>query len=245
MLREKCRGPGSNGFNDPVAYCRPFCHGSRLRSTSTRRSVPAVAARCTGSERMSPSGSASCRQSSGCWSVRRPKYACRACEDVVVQAPARARLIEGGLPTEATVAQVLVSKYADHLPLYRQAQIYARQGVKLDRSTRPIGSDAVLSCYGRYTNGCSIGCGHPRTCLPTRRPRRFSIPAAAGPKPASCLRMRATTGRGAAPTANRRLRLCPRSQGGAAEDRFCARPRRRKASRPPLWPRSGPWRQDG
>ena len=67
--------------------------------------------------------------------VCRPKYACRACEDVVVQAPAPARLIEGGLPTEATVAQVLVSKYADHLPLYRQAQIYGRQGVKLDRST--------------------------------------------------------------------------------------------------------------
>jgi transposase len=67
--------------------------------------------------------------------VRRPKYACRACENVVVQAPAPARLIEGGLPTEATVAQVLVSKYADHLPLYRQAQIYARQGINLDRST--------------------------------------------------------------------------------------------------------------
>jgi len=67
--------------------------------------------------------------------VRRPKYACRTCEDVVVQAAAPARLIEGGLPTEATVAQVLVSKYADHLPLYRQAQIYARQGVNLDRST--------------------------------------------------------------------------------------------------------------
>ena len=67
--------------------------------------------------------------------VRRPKYACRACEDVVVQAPAPARLIEGGLPTEATIAQVLVSKYADHLPLYRQAQIYTRQGIHLDRST--------------------------------------------------------------------------------------------------------------
>ena len=67
--------------------------------------------------------------------VRRPKYACRACEEVVVQAPAPARLIEGGLPTEATVAQVLVAKYADHLPLYRQAQIYARQGITLDRST--------------------------------------------------------------------------------------------------------------
>ena len=67
--------------------------------------------------------------------VRRPKYACRACEEVVVQAPAPPRLIEGGIPTEATVAQVLVSKYADHLPLYRQAQIYKRQGIDLDRST--------------------------------------------------------------------------------------------------------------
>ena len=67
--------------------------------------------------------------------TRRPKYACRACEDGVAQAPAPTRLIEGGIPTEATVAHVLVSKYADHLPLYRQAQIYARQGINLDRST--------------------------------------------------------------------------------------------------------------
>jgi transposase len=67
--------------------------------------------------------------------VRRPKYACRSCEEVVVQAPAPARLIEGGLPTDAAVAHVLVSKYADHLPLYRQAQIFARQGLALDRST--------------------------------------------------------------------------------------------------------------
>jgi transposase len=67
--------------------------------------------------------------------IRRPKYACRACEDVVVQAPAPARLIEGGMPTEATVAHVVVAKYADHLPLYRQARIWARQGINLDRST--------------------------------------------------------------------------------------------------------------
>lgn len=50
-------------------------------------------------------------------------------------ASAPARLIPGGMPTEATVAHVLVAKYADHLPLYRQAQIYSRQGVDLDRST--------------------------------------------------------------------------------------------------------------
>ncbi|MDT7953765.1 MAG: IS66 family transposase [Acetobacteraceae bacterium] len=67
--------------------------------------------------------------------TRRPKLACRACEGVVVQAAAPARLIEGGLPTEAMVAHVLVARYADHLPLYRQAQMMARQGVELDRST--------------------------------------------------------------------------------------------------------------
>jgi transposase len=65
----------------------------------------------------------------------RPKYACRACAGEVAQAPAPERLIENGIPTEALVAHVLVAKYADHTPLYRQAQIYARQGITLDRST--------------------------------------------------------------------------------------------------------------
>jgi transposase len=74
--------------------------------------------------------------------TRRPKYACRTCEktgadDVagIIQAPAPARLIEGGLPTEALVADVVVSKHADHLPLYRQSQILARHGVRIERST--------------------------------------------------------------------------------------------------------------
>ena len=67
--------------------------------------------------------------------VRRPKYACRACEGALVQAPAPAHVVEGGLPSEALIAQVIVAKYADHCPLYRQAQIYARQGIDLDRAT--------------------------------------------------------------------------------------------------------------
>ena len=67
--------------------------------------------------------------------TRRPKYACRSCEGRIAQAPAPAHIIAGGMPTEATLAHVLVSKYADHLPLYRQAQIYSRQGIDLDRST--------------------------------------------------------------------------------------------------------------
>jgi transposase len=67
--------------------------------------------------------------------TRRPKYACRTCEktgadDVagIIQAPAPPRLIEGGLPTEALVADVVVSKHADHLPLYRQSQACPREG---------------------------------------------------------------------------------------------------------------------
>ena len=78
--------------------------------------------------------------------TRRPKYACRACEEAVVQAPAPARLIEGGIPTENLIAHVLVTKYADHCPLYRQAQIYARQGIDLDRSTLAdwVGRAALL-----------------------------------------------------------------------------------------------------
>ncbi len=64
----------------------------------------------------------------------RPKYACRRCAGAVVQATAAAYLLEGALPTEALLAHVLVAKYADHLPLYRQAQIYARAGVDLSRA---------------------------------------------------------------------------------------------------------------
>ena len=65
----------------------------------------------------------------------RPRYGCRSCEEAVVQAPAPERPIDGGMATEALLAHVLVNKYSDHLPLYRQAQIFARQGIALDRST--------------------------------------------------------------------------------------------------------------
>ena len=66
--------------------------------------------------------------------TRRPKYACKTCRDGVAQASAPARLIEAGLPTEALLAHVAVSKYADGLPLYRQDNIYRRDGVELGRN---------------------------------------------------------------------------------------------------------------
>src|ERR687897_327775 len=67
--------------------------------------------------------------------IRRPCYGCRACEEAMVQAPAPERPITGGMATEALLAHVLVARYADFLPLYRQAGIFARQGIELDRST--------------------------------------------------------------------------------------------------------------
>ena len=89
----------------------------------------------------------------------RPRLSCRSCERIV-QAPLPSMPIERGRPGAGLLAHVLVSKYADHLPLYRQSGIYARQGVDLARSTladwvgrsaapRPLGRRARAPRHGR------------------------------------------------------------------------------------------------
>ena len=65
----------------------------------------------------------------------RPKYACRSCERGIVIAPAPERPIEKGRPGPGMLAYVAVSKFADHLPLYRLEQIFERQGLELSRQT--------------------------------------------------------------------------------------------------------------
>jgi transposase len=72
----------------------------------------------------------------------RPKLSCRHCERIV-QAAAPSRPIARGLAGPGLLAHVLISKYADHLPLYRQCEIYERQGVELERSTL---ADWVAGC---------------------------------------------------------------------------------------------------
>jgi transposase len=67
--------------------------------------------------------------------TRRPRYACRTCEAAVVVAEAPARPIDGGMPTEALITHIVVGKYCDSQPLYRQSQMLQRQGITLDRST--------------------------------------------------------------------------------------------------------------
>jgi hypothetical protein len=74
----------------------------------------------------------------------RPKHACPECERIV-QVAAPSRPIDKGLAGAGLLAHILVSKYADHLPLYRQAQIYAREGVELERSTM---AEWVGQCFG-------------------------------------------------------------------------------------------------
>jgi len=75
----------------------------------------------------------------------RPKLACSCC-DHIVQAAAPSRPIERGMAGPGLLAHVLVSKFADHLPLYRQSVIYAREGVELDRSllAKWVGHSAAL-----------------------------------------------------------------------------------------------------
>jgi transposase len=75
----------------------------------------------------------------------RPKYSCGACQKIV-QAAAPSRPIERGYAGPGLLAHVLVSKYCDHIPLYRQSQIYAREGVELDRATLAdwVGSVSAL-----------------------------------------------------------------------------------------------------
>ena len=67
--------------------------------------------------------------------TRRPKYGCAQCKEGVSQAPAADHIVEAGVPSEALLAHVAVSKYADGLPLYRQEGIYARDGVEISRNT--------------------------------------------------------------------------------------------------------------
>ena len=86
----------------------------------------------------------------------RPKLSCAHCSRVV-QLPAPSRPIERGLPAAGLLAQVIVAKYADHCPLYRQEGIYRRAGVDLDRATLVewVGGASrlvqpLVDCLGRY-----------------------------------------------------------------------------------------------
>jgi len=77
--------------------------------------------------------------------IRREKLACTRCRDAVVRAPAPPRLVERGRLGAGLVAQVLVAKYLEHTPLYRQREIYKRSRVDLPRST--LGDAVAVACH--------------------------------------------------------------------------------------------------
>ena len=75
--------------------------------------------------------------------TRRPKYACQSCEGGIAEVPAPVHIVSGCTPTEAGLAHMLVTHYADHLPLWRQAQIYSRSAISKPCACGPC---QVQSC---------------------------------------------------------------------------------------------------
>ena len=117
--------------------------------------------------------------------TRRPKYACRRCSTAVVQASAPEHVVPSGLPTEALIAQIIVAKFGDHLPFYRQAEIYARQGIQLDRAT--LGNWAGRACFHLKPSpiACELIWLRRIACSWMKQQRRCSIRGVVGPGRAS------------------------------------------------------------
>ena len=134
----------------------------------------------------------------------REKLSCRAC-DTVVAAPAPDHAIARGRAGAGLLAHIVVSKYDDHLPLYRQAEIFAREGVEpgdLDpvRLGRRDGGGPAAA--GRRARRRGDGARTP--CMSTTRRCRSWRRAPARPRPADCGPMFATSGR--LPASGRRRR---------------------------------------
>jgi transposase len=84
----------------------------------------------------------------------RGKWVCDECE-TLIQAPVPAHVIDKGMATTNLLAQVLVSKFADHLPLYRQEQMFARTGYQLSASPWVLGWAGVVPLYSRWLMHCA------------------------------------------------------------------------------------------
>jgi len=113
----------------------------------------------------------------------RPKFACKQCERVV-EAAAPSRTIERGVAGPGLLAHVLVAKYADHCPLYRQSEIYAREGIDLDRSTL-AGWELPVSYLRRWLMLCASMCYPRPRFMPTIRRFRYSLPVTEKPRRAA------------------------------------------------------------
>lgn len=141
--------------------------------------------------------------------IVRPRLACRCCERII-QAPLPSRPIERGRPGPGLLADVLVSGYADHLPLYRQSQIFEREGIDLDRSTLAdwVGKATALLEPLANAIGRHVGAGSAIRADDTRLKRL--APGNGKTKPPKSGSMPATNNHGQ-PTRRRRLGANSRS----------------------------------
>jgi hypothetical protein len=135
--------------------------------------------------------------------ICRPRYGCRAC-GTIHQAPAPERPIAKGLATPGLLAHVLVSKYCDHLPLYRQSQIFARHVSSWTARRSPTGLAAPPGGWSRCRRGSPNMSSLRKRCSPTTRRFPYSTPVAAAPRPAASGSTRVTISPGTGPTRRRR-----------------------------------------
>ena len=155
--------------------------------------------------------------------ICRPRYTCQACDTPITQAPAALRPIDGGMTTEVLIAHVLISKFADHLPLYRQAQIFLRRASCLIAQLSATGSaEPAGGCAGYERLVRHIMAAEK--ILPMTPACRCSTPAGGEPKPAGSGATRLMTGHGVAQRRRRRPMCIPSTA--------------RVRARPCIWPTS-------
>ena len=132
MRNPRRQGPARSRYPS-ARSCRRTCRAAR--SATSPRTPPAAAAQPM--QRIGEDVAEKLDYQPGVFTVERHvrgKWACKCCQKMV-QAPVPAHVIDKGLPTAGLLAQVLVAKYLDHLPLYRQEHIFERAGHLIARST--------------------------------------------------------------------------------------------------------------
>jgi len=122
----------------------------------------------------------------------REKHASQKC-DHIVQAPAPSRPIERGIAGPGLLARVLTSKYAEHTPLYRQSEIYSRQGVELSRSVLSGWVDACCRLLSPLEEALQQYVLKTASCMPTTRQYRCCCRGIKRPRPGVCGRMSVMT----------------------------------------------------
>ena len=123
----------------------------------------------------------------------RPKFSCRVYESIS-QAAAPELPIRRGRATAGLLAHILAAKFADHLPLYRQSEIYAREGVQLERSMLADWVGQSLRCCVLSSRRWSDTCYRVSACMPTTHLFQYWHPERAGPRRVGCGRICVTSG---------------------------------------------------